>query len=178
MSSTPFPSTTTLASAPFFSSLLQIFYMDFEARIYNQFRLLTKLGDRPNAERDFTAAEQTALTSAGLNEVCWYFATRNVGLQFALKTCDAALVKNAKNATAMDSKGFVLLRMARYRDAVSSYDSALRLCPGLADSLFGRGIAKRWLGDLPDGDADLRAAAAAPATLKEYADSAWCLRTA
>jgi tetratricopeptide (TPR) repeat protein len=131
----------------------------------------TKLGDRSNAESDFIAAEQTAYTSAGLNEVCWYLATRNVGLQYALKTCDAALVKNAKNAAAMDSKGFVLLRMARYRDAIASYDEALRLRPDFANSLFVRGIAKRRLGDLTGGDADLKAAeAAAPAILKQYAD--------
>lgn len=130
-----------------------------------------KLGDKPHAESDFTAVTQTALTSPTLNNVCWYVATRKVELQFALATCDAALAKNPKNAAAIDSKGFVLLRMARYRDAVESYDNALRLRPDFASSLFGRGIAKRRLGDQAGGDADLKAATTAvPSIAKEYAD--------
>ena len=131
----------------------------------------TQLGDRPHAESDFTDARQTARTSTGLNEVCWYLATRNVALQSALAACDAALVKNAKHVAAIDSRAFVLLRMARYQDAITTYDTSLRLRPEFAGSLFGRGIAKRRLGDRSGGDADLKAAiAAAPAILKEYAD--------
>ena len=51
-------------------------------------------------------------------------------------------------------------------------DEALTLNPGLANALYGRGIAKRRKGDLAGADADLAAAKAIrPGVAQEFAQS-------
>jgi tetratricopeptide (TPR) repeat protein len=67
------------------------------------------------------------------------------------------LVPHPNVANFLDSRGFVLLRMGRYDDAIASYDAALQQQSKSA-SLYGRGIAKRRRGDTRGGDADLKAA--------------------
>jgi hypothetical protein len=51
------------------------------------------------------------------------------------------------SVTALDSRGFVLLRMNRFRAAIASFDGALTIRPKLASSLFGRGLAKLLIHD-------------------------------
>jgi len=55
-------------------------------------------------------------------------------------------------------------------NALTSFDAALGLNPKLADSLYGRGIAKRKKGDPMGADADLAAAKAIrPGIAQEFA---------
>jgi tetratricopeptide (TPR) repeat protein len=60
----------------------------------------------------------------------------------------------------LDSRGFVLLRLGRYDDAIAAYDAALKARAGQGTSLYGRGVAERLKGDAVAGDADLKAALA------------------
>jgi tetratricopeptide (TPR) repeat protein len=127
-------------------------------------------GDTAAADADIAAARAASKTSTQLNNMCWFLATRNILLQQALSACSAALEKDPESVHALDSKGFVLLRLQRYGEAVAAYDAALarRAFPA---SLYGRGIAKRQLGWLQGAKADMQAAMAKdPDVAKEFAD--------
>jgi tetratricopeptide (TPR) repeat protein len=75
----------------------------------------------------------------------------------ALSDCDEAIRLDPKTANAFDSRGFVFLRMNRFRFAIENFDEALRRQAKLASSLFGRGVAKLRLHD-PTAPKDLAAA--------------------
>lgn len=130
-----------------------------------------KMGNPALANADFDQARKTAETASQLNNVAWELATRNVALPTALAIIDEAIAKKSDNYTFIDSKGFILLRLGRYREAIEQYDAALILRPKQATSLFGRGIAKRRAGSTMAGDADLKAARAVQADIdSEFAD--------
>lgn len=119
-----------------------------------------KMDNRPLANADFEQARKAAKTATQLNSVAWEMATRNVALPTALSIINEALEKKPDYYAAIDSKAFILLRLGQYREAIEQYDEALRLQPKLAQSLFGRGIAKRRAGQRASDDADLKAARA------------------
>ena len=119
-----------------------------------------KMGNRPLANADFEQARKAAKTATQLNSVAWEMATRNVALPTALSIINEALEKKPDYYAAIDSKAFILLRLGQYREAIEQYDEALRLQPKLAQSLFGRCIAKRRAGQRASDDTDLKAARA------------------
>ncbi len=61
-------------------------------------------------------------------------------------------------AAAFDSRGFTYLKLGQWEPAITDYNSALRLAPKLASSLYGRGFAKLKKGDPAGGNADIAAA--------------------
>jgi tetratricopeptide (TPR) repeat protein len=72
-------------------------------------------------------------------------------------------------ANALDSRALIYLKLDEIARAIADYDTALRLDPGKAHSLYGRGLAKRKAGDLAGAEADLAAATAqAPRVAEEY----------
>ncbi len=79
------------------------------------------------------------------NGRCWVRAVAGVELNRALADCRHAFRLRPDRANTLDSIGFVYLRLARWHAAYGVYDSALALEPGLATSLFGRGLAKLHL---------------------------------
>ncbi|KQV84839.1 hypothetical protein ASD15_06705 [Massilia sp. Root351] len=117
-----------------------------------------KQGNVAASEADFAAAQAASKTAIGQNNVCWYLATQNISLHTALATCNAALEEDSTLASAYDSKGFVLLRMGRYSESETAYTASLALRPKSAESLYGRGLAKRKLGRHRDAGADINAA--------------------
>jgi tetratricopeptide (TPR) repeat protein len=121
----------------------------------------TKLGQREGAKKDFQAAREASSYAPTLNTICWELATRNIELKVALDSCDTALAMAPKDSQVSDSRGFVLLRLARYEEAVKAYDAALAIRPTFAYSLYGRGIAKNKLSKHKEGDTDIKAALAA-----------------
>jgi len=126
-------------------------------------------GDRKDALRDLRAARAKATEPSALNDLCWQLATAGVALDVALSACDAAL-ELQPDAGTHDSRGMVLLRSGRYEDAIKSYDEALKEYP-IAESLYGRGIAKHRNGARDAGAADLQAALRMDAHVAaEYAD--------
>jgi tetratricopeptide (TPR) repeat protein len=89
-------------------------------------------------------------------------------LKQALADCNEALRLMPDNATTLDSRAFVFLKMMLFDAAVSDYDRALRLKPNLAFALYGRGLARVKNGD-PAGEADITAAKAIqPDIAEEY----------
>jgi TonB family protein len=111
-------------------------------------------------QQDIAAARAAAQTANAHNELCWVLALAAVALDDALQECDAALTTGQESAY-LDSRGLVLYRLRRFEEAIASYDAALAKRPGQANSLYGRGLAKRARGDSQAGDADIQAAISA-----------------
>lgn len=120
----------------------------------------TGSGGAALAQSDYDAARSLVDNANGLNNLCWLLASHNSALDIALALCDASLAKSAHYAAALDSRGMVLLRMGRYRDAIDAYNAALVQRPSYTTSLYGRGLAKHKLGKHDSGNADLKAARA------------------
>jgi TonB family protein len=117
-----------------------------------------KSGQPALAVRDFAAARATATSATALNSICWRKATAGVALDTALAECDAAVAEARNQPNMIDSRGFVLLRLARYQEAIACYDRALRIQPNAATSLYGRGLAKRRHGQSEEANSDIRKA--------------------
>jgi TonB family protein len=130
-----------------------------------------KSGQAALAENDFTAARALATTASALNSICWSKATAGVALESALTDCDAALAAEPARGAIIDSRGFVLLRLGRCDEAVTTYNAALEIQPLSASSLFGRGLAKQCQADKHDANVDFRAAQLADAHIaRTFAD--------
>ncbi len=113
--------------------------------------------------------------ATGLNTRCWIRATSDRDLHAALDDCNHALDQQllapvetgslirqpltAEDPNILDSRGLVHLRLGDPHDAVRDYDSALKINPKIAASLYGRGLAELSLGEESPGRADLAAAA-------------------
>jgi tetratricopeptide (TPR) repeat protein len=118
-----------------------------------------KKGDLQAANKDFDLARSKAGGADEFNNMCWEKATAGVALESALRDCDVALAKEPGNAAIMDSRGFVLLRLGRYDEAITAYDAALAKSPRLSPSLFGRGVAFAHKGEKTKAAADFAEAA-------------------
>jgi len=81
-------------------------------------------------------------------------------LQPALADCNEALGLRPNDAGAIDTRGFVYLRLGQLDSAIADYDAALRLNPRLASALYGRGLAKQKKSDSAGGSTDIAAAKA------------------
>ncbi len=90
-----------------------------------------------------------------LNRRCWARATLGVELEQALSDCDDAIDADTKNASYLDSRGWVYLRLGKFDNAVSDFDHSIEYRPANAWSLYGRGLARTRLGDVARGEADL-----------------------
>lgn len=104
-----------------------------------------------------------------LNARCWQRALANVDLDKALEDCNRALKRDGMRADYLDSRGLVHFRQGDFKAAIADYDSALKLKPDLAWTLYMRGLAKDALGPATAGKADLTAAAAMQADVADRA---------
>jgi len=97
-----------------------------------------------------------------LNRRCWARVLAGRDLKGALQDCDEVVRRQPNSAVAYDTRGFVLLRQARYADAILDYDRSLQINSrpnGLqASSLYGRGVAETRKGDVSDGETDIQLA--------------------
>jgi tetratricopeptide (TPR) repeat protein/transglutaminase-like putative cysteine protease len=112
------------------------------------------------AAGDFAAARLKATSAGALNTMCWNMATSGVAFETALSACDAAVAQAPNDSQILDSRGFVLLRLGRYDDAITSYDAALKAAGDTNASLYGRGVAKDLRGGAVAGEADIKSALA------------------
>ena len=79
--------------------------------------------------------------------------------QTALNDFNEALQVRPDYADALDSRGFVKLKIGLPSSAIADYDAALQI-KKQASSLYGRGIAKKQTGNTAEGDSDIAAAKA------------------
>ncbi len=95
-------------------------------------------------------------SSEMLNQRCWVRATAG-RLDAALPDCNASL-KLSPSASAYDSRGLVHLKAGRNALAIDDYTAALKLDPKYASALYGRGLARKGVGDAAGAAEDIAAA--------------------
>jgi len=95
-----------------------------------------------------------------LNARCWLKGTRNVQLDTALRDCTKSIELSDNPANALDSRGMVYFRMARWDDALADFNAALDSNAELPASLFMRGLVRVRMGDAAAARDDLAAARA------------------
>ena len=93
-----------------------------------------------------------------LNSRCWNRVQLNIDLDKALVDCDDAVDFDSKNASYLDSRAWVYLRLGKLQKSLSDFDRALAINPKSAWSLYGRGQVQLALGKAERGQADLAAA--------------------
>jgi tetratricopeptide (TPR) repeat protein len=111
--------------------------------------------------------------------MCWARATLggngSANLQLALADCNKSLEldrtgSSFENPATRGNRGLIYLKLGRFAEARSDYDAMLTMFPSMPRGLFGRGVAKRRLGDRRGGDADIAAAKAQdPNVAREFA---------
>jgi tetratricopeptide (TPR) repeat protein len=80
-------------------------------------------------------------------------------LQAALADCNESL-RLLPSIVVYGTRSFVLLKLGRFDEAIAQYDAGLKVYAKSANSLYGRGVARRKKGDVAGGDADIAAAKA------------------
>ena len=95
---------------------------------------------------------------AALNARCWSRVELGIDLDKALDDCDEAVDLDDRNASYLDSRAWVYLRLGKAKKAVADFDRSLEIDPKSAWSLYGRGQAQLALGQPDKAQADLAAA--------------------
>ena len=117
-----------------------------------------RAGETARAMTDFAAARAKATSPQALNNLCWSKATAGVALDSALADCNAAVDGAPAEASYLDSRGFVFLRLGRTDKAIADYDRALAKNPRLPSSLYGRAVAWARKGAVAKSRSDAEAA--------------------
>lgn len=89
----------------------------------------------------------TPQNAAVLNSDCWFRGLFSVALEDALARCTQAVERAQYPAAALDSRAMVHYRLGDMAGAIRDLDAALELAPGLAPSLYLRGIVRLQNGD-------------------------------
>lgn len=96
---------------------------------------------------------------AALNNLCFSRAVVGKDLEKALSNCNQALKLAAKgspfNASVLNNRGLVWLRLGDYPKSIADFDACLKLSPKFAWSLYGRGVAKNREKDTAVGETDI-----------------------
>lgn len=125
-------------------------------------------GDYQRAIADFDQAIRADPKVAPFfNSRCWAILVSGGEAQKALGDCDRSLQLRPGDPEALDSRGFVYLRLGRLDAAMGDYDAALAMNPKLPSSLYGRGLARLRKGDAAAGNADIQAAKAQQSDVAE-----------
>ena len=101
------------------------------------------------------------------NARCWARMELNADLDRAMDDCNKAVNANENNASYLDSRAWVWLRLGKPEKALDDFDLGLSIFPSDVWSLYGRGEAYLILGDVAQGRADLAAARATDAHIDE-----------
>jgi tetratricopeptide (TPR) repeat protein/pimeloyl-ACP methyl ester carboxylesterase len=126
--------------------------------LYNRSLLYTRLSDYDHAIEDLDRSISINPTRAmDWNNRCYVRALRNE-LDGALSDCDSAISIKGDDAVIRDTRALIYLKLGRYDDALAEYNEALKLNPKLAESLYGRSIAKRRKKDLRGSELDFKSA--------------------
>jgi tetratricopeptide (TPR) repeat protein len=126
--------------------------------------LNTQAGRYSLAVAEFTqwiaAHRADARMAQALNERCWARALWGHELDEAIADCNAALRRQPKSASFLDSRGLAEFRVGQLDRAIADWDAALTIEPKQAWTLYIRGVAKIHQGKKTDGQTDIAAATA------------------
>jgi tetratricopeptide (TPR) repeat protein len=107
---------------------------------------------------------EDARLAQALTQRCWARALTGQDLGKALDDCNAAAKRidkaNPHNATVLNSRGLVRLRLGDYDASIKDFDASLALNAKNGWALYGRGVDKVRRGRVAEGQADMSAAAA------------------
>jgi tetratricopeptide (TPR) repeat protein len=95
---------------------------------------------------------------------CWARTAANKDLDKALADCNAAAT-GERVSIIMEPRGFLLLRLGRFDEAIAQFNGVLRLQPRDASAFLGRGLAELKKGQKADGERDLAQAVAIEPTV-------------
>jgi predicted aspartyl protease/tetratricopeptide (TPR) repeat protein len=101
-----------------------------------------------------------ARLGTALAGLCWIGAKSGQDLDEAVKACDGAVRRGAKNEVFLRSRGLVHLRRGEAALAEKDFDAALKVNPKTAWALYGRGLLEVKSGKTAEAKADLAAATA------------------
>lgn len=100
------------------------------------------------------------LLGSALNARCWARSLNNQSLDDALTDCRKAIKRDGENPAYLESLGMVQLRLGKYSESISTYETALAQNGQSAWSHYGLGLARIHSGQKDTGNADLIAARA------------------
>lgn len=116
----------------------------------------------PQAIREYglwiDAHHDDSKLASAYNGRCWLRARAGIELDAAIDDCNRGLHLRSHDPDILDSRAFARLRAGDTKGAIDDYDDALERNPKMPTSLYGRGVAKRRLGQTAAGDADIAAA--------------------
>ena len=92
------------------------------------------------------------------NSRCWERVELGIELDKALDDCDEAVDANDKDASFIDSRAWVYLRMGKPQKALADFNRGLAIKADGASSLYGRGLVHLALDEASAAQADLAAA--------------------
>ncbi len=93
--------------------------------------------------------------ASAYNDLCYLRAVNDRELDQAVSNCTKSLSLVPNDPDALDSLGLTYLKLKQFDKAVATYDKAITARPSLAESLYGRGVAKWMKGDPIGGKKDL-----------------------
>ncbi len=118
-------------------------------------------GDLAQAAADYSRAIDLApVMAVAYANRCLVRTMAGKELREALADCDEALRLAPESIDALETRGFVYLKLGDSAVAERDYESALRLDPDRPVALYGRGLARERRGDLKQGALDKQAARA------------------
>ncbi len=100
------------------------------------------------------------MLGSALNARCWARSLNNQSLDDALSDCRKAIKRDGEIPAYLESLGMVQLRLGKYSESISTYETALAQGSQSAWSHYGLGLAKIRNGQKDAGTADLAAARA------------------
>jgi tetratricopeptide (TPR) repeat protein len=131
-----------------------------------------------NGKNDFDRAIADYSEAIRLNPQAWHAFILRGGAWREKKDFDRAIADYSEAiqlnpphphdaAFVFDRRGLVYLKLGNYGAAIADYSSAINLDPESASSRYGRGLARRLMGDRNAAEADIAAAMKADATIAE-----------
>lgn len=123
----------------------------------------------PQLDSWIRAHENDAMAPAAHELRCWARARTGIALEDAIDDCTIALNRHERSVRALGNRGLAYLRLGRYDRAMSDFDETMKIDPGDALALYGRGVARLKRGERALGMADIAAAKQMRATVEDEA---------
>jgi len=131
---------------------------DLLGPVNNRAAAYAKQGNWNDAVKDIDTvlAKNPDMPIALVNRCTFQVRAGNADLGF--RSCDRAEHLDPNNAFILENIGFVYYDAGRFMEAIDYFNRGLRLAPGRATALYGRGKAEAKLGKSSDSEADIVAA--------------------
>ena len=122
-----------------------------EERIYHTDALASLIALEGDVAGGFALLEEGLAdqpqNSSALNGDCWFRGLFSYQLETALDRCTQAVERAGDPSAALDSRALVHFRQGQMAAAIEDLDTVLELAPGVAESMYLRGIARLHAGD-------------------------------